>query len=266
MEAFEQNQFSLVYQPQYNLLTNECIGLEVLTRWYSPQLGHVSPMELVSKVDKYDLHARFNQWLFNQALKETSDSKLSDCNLAFNLSVNHLNDLSTAQLILNTLCYYQAERELITIEVTEDAVLHGNHESKRALELLKSAGLKISLDDFGTGFSSLQQLLEFQFDEFKLDKCFSANCQTDLKSKTILETVLTLSSKFSLPLVIEGIENLGQEQFISRLGGILGQGYFYCQPLPADDVSLFLNNRKHADNNLLLPTGNIPALFPSQSN
>lgn len=246
IEAFEEDQFELVYQPQYNLLTKECVGLEALARWHSPKLGSISPTEFVAKIDKYDLHSRFNQWLFNQALKEVMENQLADYRLAFNLSVNHLNDLSTAQLVLNTLSYYAADRELITIEITEDTVMQGNFDCKRALHLLKSAGIKISLDDFGTGFSSLQQLLEFQFDELKLDRCFSTNCQTDLKSKTILEMVLTLSSKFSLPLVIEGIEDSTQEQFITRLGGLIGQGFHYCKPLPAQQLKAFLASENNA--------------------
>lgn len=235
--ALTKGQFDIAYHPQYQLENKYCFGFEVLSRWRTPQLGNISPGDFIPKIDTYGLHNEFNAAVFSKALAQFCEIELTDRKLAFNLSVNHLKDPFITRHILNEMSKYNLPYENLTIEVTEDKVLTGQTQAQRALLRLREQGIRISMDDFGTGFSSLQQLTSFNFDEIKVDQFFTQNCTQDSKSRAILQSSITLGKEFGVDLVVEGIEDREQEKFVMGLGAKLGQGFLYSKPLAFDQLS-----------------------------
>lgn len=239
-QAISNGEFYPVYQPKYALHSKRCIGLEILGRWCPPQKEPISPALFIPMLDKLNLHKMYNQWLFKQVLMEVSTLEKASPAIAFNLSVNHLQDIDTCQYIMNCLGYFGFPPEKLTVEVTEDTLMSGQENALVALSLLKDIGVQISLDDFGTGYSSLQQLISFQFNEIKLDQCFLRGVPGNKQNQIILETTITLAQKFDTKLILEGIETKEQEVFARRLGGQFGQGFYYSKPLDIKMLSTFL--------------------------
>jgi diguanylate cyclase (GGDEF)-like protein len=229
---------ALVFQPQFDFVTRQLAGAEVLLRWRHAQLGNVGPAEFVPIAEEAGLVRILDQFVMEQAaiqqarwVREGIALKLS-----VNLSVLSLKVSGIAEEILAVLSRHGVPPTLIEIEVTESADLEGSSEALEAMRSLRAAGITIALDDFGTGHSSLSYLEQLPLDIVKIDRSFVSNIQAgDAHSNSILRAIIALAKALDLKVVAEGVETEEQYDWLAAEGCELAQGYLLGRP--TDSVS-----------------------------
>lgn len=236
--ALDNKEFNLLFQPQYRLSDQTCCGVETLARWTKSKWGFIPPDHFVPLIDNYDLQNNFNRFVISEAIDQFAASIFAQSmmSLSINISVHSLSDPLLPKFIQIKMQEHGLEPSRLTIEVTEDSLLGANDTNELVLHRLRDLGVRLSLDDFGTGFSSLKQLSMVQFDELKLDKCFVQRCLFDEPSRVVLETSMSIAEKLNLDLVLEGIETDEQERFLQKLGCPIGQGFLFGKPLSIKEL------------------------------
>ena len=239
MEALENKEFLMHYQPIYSLETEALQGYEALLRWQSPERGMVRPDLFINVAEQTSVIVPLGYWILEQSIKDQIRihelSKQKNLFMSINVSVRQLLDprfVSHLQTIINKL---GANPKSIKLEVTE-RVFQESPLILQAIKRLRWAGFRISLDDFGTGYSSLTSLFNLPVDDIKVDRSFVTNVTTDQKSRAIVQAVIALGLELNLTVVAEGIEKPEQILFLRQLGCKLGQGFHYSRPMPLDKV------------------------------
>lgn len=238
-------EFVPFYEQQIDLQTGELTGFEMLARWNSPVLGHVSPDVFIPIAEEIGAIGELSECVIRQALV---DAKAWDpaLTLAVNISPLQLRDPWFAQKLLRLLVEANFPPPRLEIEITESC-LHENIGIVRSLiASLKNQGIRVSLDDFGTGYSSLAQLRSLPFDRIKIDRSFVTNLHESHDSAAIVHAIALLGKGLGLPITVEGIENEDVLAVLRQYGDIKGQGYLYGHPQPAT-----VTRDKLADMNLL---------------
>ncbi len=222
-------EFVPYYEQQIDLETGRLVGFEMLARWNSPKHGLVKPEVFIPIAEEIDLIAELSESLVQQALQDARswDPRLT---LSVNVSPLQLQDPWFAQRLLQMLIDAGFPPHRLEIEITESC-LHQNIGAVRSIVTsLKNQGVRISLDDFGTGFSSLSQLRTLPFDRIKIDRSFVADLGRDAASNELVEAIIALGRGMSLPITAEGIENARALDTLKAMGQLKGQGYLYGQP------------------------------------
>lgn len=241
------DEFVPYYEQQIDLETDELIGFEMLARWQSPDLGLVSPDIFIPIVEEMGLIEELSKSLMGKAF---ADARMwhPRLTLAINVSPIQLRDPWFAQKILKMLVANAFPPSRLEIEITESA-LHDNPGLVRnTLTGLRNQGVKITLDDFGMGYSSLSQLRMLPFDRLKIDRSFIRDLKHDETNTKLVSAIITMGAGLELPLVAEGIENDAILKTLRQMGQLKGQGYHYGRPEPAEQVLARL-----AELNLLAP-------------
>jgi diguanylate cyclase (GGDEF)-like protein len=226
-------EFVPYYQQQIDIQSGKLIGFEMLARWKSPEFGVVSPEMFIPLAEDLGVIDKLSEGLIRAALEDAKgwDPELT---LAVNISPIQLRDPWFAQKLLRLLteCGFPPQR--FEIEITESC-LHENIAVVRSiLTSLKNQGVKVSLDDFGTGFSSLAQLRSLPFDRLKIDRSFVTELATKGANSELVTAIVALGRGLGLPIVAEGIENDEALAVLRQLGDIKGQGYHYGKPEDAE--------------------------------
>jgi EAL domain-containing protein (putative c-di-GMP-specific phosphodiesterase class I) len=230
--AVRRNEFIPYFQPKIDLSTGAASSVEMLARWDHPQRGILPPSQFIGLIESAGLIDRFTDNLMRKSLLSAADNAVSGCDLgiAVNFSALTLQDPRAVPRICAMVREYGIPFERITIELTESAAPNDQASLIRSLTLLCSQGFKISMDDFGTGFSSLALLNAIPFTELKIDQMFVAGIHINKKLTAILETIMHLAAKLHLRTVAEGIETAAQLDFIRALGCDVGQGFYFGRP------------------------------------
>lgn len=229
------DEFVPYYEQQVDLETNELIGFEMLARWQSPDLGLVSPDIFIPIVEEMGLIEELSRGLMARAF---ADARMwhPRLTLAVNVSPLQLRDPWFAQKTLKMLVAHAFPPSRLEIEVTESA-LHENPGLVRGtLTGLRNQGVKITLDDFGMGYSSLSQLRTLPFDRLKIDRSFIRDLKHDETNTKLVGAIISMGMGLELPLVAEGIEDDAILKTLREMGQLKGQGYHYGRPEPADKV------------------------------
>lgn len=237
-QALENNEFSLVYQPQVELNTKETKSFEALLRWTHEGMGSVPPSAFISVAEESGLMIPIGEWIIEEVCKQLAEWSLngnSRVKVAINLSSKQFQQYYLADMIRSLFQTYQIQPHQIEFEITEGA-LQNPHEAMETIRRLKSLGVSISLDDFGKGFSSLRYLKTFPIDALKIDQSFIKNVITDEKDAAIITSIAHLAESLSLEVVAEGIETQEQYAYLKALNCQKGQGYFFSKPLPPDEI------------------------------
>jgi diguanylate cyclase (GGDEF)-like protein len=238
-KAFERHEFSVVYQPQFNCITNQVVGLEALVRWYNPELGWISPADFIPIAEDTGLVVPLDRWVIDsvsQQLETWQAAGLPPVKVAFNLSANHFfksNLLDTVSLIRQQSA---ASRSHLELEITESVLMEHTEEVIDALKLLAASGIRISIDDFGTGFSSLSYLTCFPFHTLKIDRSFVSKVTEGAESASIVAAIVALARSLGKEVVAEGVETAEQLGFLKQIGCTVIQGYLFSRPLPALEI------------------------------
>ena len=228
------------FQPIVRLEEAKVIGFEALARWNDPDLGFVSPAVFVPLAEERG----FIDALSEALLRKAAEAALfwpRELFLSFNLSSAQLMDPSTADNILSILSRVGLDPHRLELEITETAVMTSADTAQRIISELQSAGVRISLDDFGTGQSSLGRLRDFTFDKVKIDRAFVSRISSDRPSEHIIKAIVAMCEGLDLEVVAEGIEERAEEEKLLALGCAMGQGYFYGRPADAAATQRYLH-------------------------
>lgn len=241
--AIKNQELLVYYQPQINLKTKQVCGLEALLRWKHPMLGMISPTEFIPLAEEVGLIVTIGEWILRAACQQNRQWQrlgFNDLKIAVNLSAQQLYQDNFVQLILNILEENELNPNSLELEITETALIENTSQVRTILTDLQSFGINITLDDFGTGYSSLIYLKQFAFDKLKLDRSFIQHLGKDEQDLAIVSAVMVLAEKFNLDVVAEGVENEQQLEILANLHCYNIQGYFYSKPLPAEEITKFL--------------------------
>ncbi len=242
-KGIENNEMATFYQPKINLITRKCDGIETLVRWQHPSKGRLSPFYFVDMAENNGLIDALTQSVFINAIHDAAilAEKGLSINVAINISVETLNDLSWPDFAIEQLNKYGINPSTIILEITESRLI-GNISS--ALEILLRLSMNkfmLSVDDFGTGYSSLEQLQRAPFTEMKIDRYFVNGASNNKSLRAILESSIELAKKLDMKVVAEGIENQEDLALIAELGCDHVQGYFFAEPMNFNDLLKWLN-------------------------
>ena len=242
-EAFKQNQFVLYYQPQLSMTNRQVVGMESLVRWQHPILGIVTPDYFFELLEQLNLQTELGNWAIKTACKQLADwhrSGLAYLPVAVNLYPDQFQDHHLIQTVKETLQQTGIPAAYLGLEVTESAMQTKGHID--VFKQLRDIGLKISIDDFGTGFSCLASLKQLPLDCLKIDKIFIDDMLYNTHTSLLLGTIIGLAHALDYSLVAEGVETEEQALKLQRLGCDIIQGYFFSKPLPAQDVLAFIKS------------------------
>lgn len=238
-------QLSLAFQPIMCVASGKPLAFEALARWSHPGLGQVSPADFIPVAERAGLVHGLTRTLLGKALAEAARWP-EPVGLSFNLSMHDLGSAEELARLLELIERSGVHPARIDLEVTETAVFSDTVQLQRAAGQLRGLGCGVSLDDFGTGFSSLSQLLALPLTKIKIDRRFVAGIEDKPTSMKIVRSLLTLSRDMELGCVIEGVETAEELAVLRELGGELMQGYLFARPMPAAEVPAWLARNARA--------------------
>ncbi|KKO49773.1 hypothetical protein VT06_04015 [Arsukibacterium sp. MJ3] len=244
-ELLKPTHLSLVVQPQIELKTNSCIGAEVLLRLNHPDSPNNNIYSFILLAEHYGLIKKLDQWVIKQSLLlllELQNFKY-DKKLSVNISAASFQDPDFVDFIVQLLVELSLSTPNLTLEITESALISQPHIAIKNAERLEQLGICLSIDDFGTGHSSLAYLQQFSVCQLKIDKSFIDNVTTNVKDKAIVETTLLLAKGLGLKTVAEGIENEQQRLLLLQLGCDYAQGFYFSRPITPDAFQVMLTSQ-----------------------
>lgn len=233
--AIDEQQLSMYLQPKYSISKNEIIGAEALVRWINPERGMIYPDQFIPIIEENGSIVKVDHYIWDRAcrfIRKCIDEKAGSCPVSVNVSRVHFRGGSCVEILSDMIRSYDIPINLLELEITETA---DNFEISRQTALLKDSGFTLLMDDFGSGYSSLNVLLESPFDVIKLDKRFIENMMTSGKGRSILENVLQMASKLDITVLAEGVETMEQTELLRSIGCDQVQGYYYAKPMPEED-------------------------------
>jgi EAL domain-containing protein (putative c-di-GMP-specific phosphodiesterase class I) len=239
-DAIERHALCLHYQPKVDLRTGMITGSEALVRWRHPTRGLLFPDSFVPLAERANLIPGLTRAVLAQAISYHAEH-FRQLNVSVNISHRDLVDDGLAHHIAELLTVHQFPTSQLTLEITETALAHDPERAAHSIAQLRLAGIRVSIDDFGVGYSSMARLLELQVDEVKIDKSFVLATLQDPRAISIIRATSQLAAALDLHVVAEGIESgqmLGQ---LARAGVHSGQGFFISRPLPGDEFAAFLD-------------------------
>ena len=242
-KAIEQKELSLLYQPKISLETGKVVGVESLLRWNHPSLGPIAPEIFIPIAEENNLIHTIGQWTLNEACAQLLHwEKLNKqpVNISVNVSTSQFRTFSFANFIKNLLNESSINPELLELEITESIFSDDSESITAQIHNLKSLGLKISIDDFGTKFSSLSRLKDLPIDKIKIDKKFIAEINLDKKGETILSSIISMGKNLGLTVIAEGVETEEQKNFLMKEKCDKIQGNYFFPPMSADELTRLL--------------------------
>lgn len=281
-ESLAQKQFELFLQPQYNHITRKIVGAEALVRWNHPDMGYISPGEFIPVFEKNGFILKLDQYMWEQACKilcrwMNTDLVLANIPISVNISRLDFYRADLCNILENMLKQYHLPVERLRLEVTESAYMETPTQMIETLHSLRNQGFVVEMDDFGSGYSSLNTLKEVPVDVLKLDMKFLNGKGNQELGGNILQSVIRMANWINMPIIAEGVEEKEQADFLESVGSNIIQGYYYSRPVPIkefealahrDGVEPFLIPRKSENqpkfcNAFLTPHGNISDGFCS---
>ena len=246
-DALRSNQLDIEYQPQIDFKTGECVGVEALLRWQLAERGAVPPQAIVGMAEANGMIGPLTSWIFNTVLRHQHEWRRDGIDLAVSINISgvSLSDVDLPQLIAQNLGTWQSDPRKVTIEITESATINDMDYGLDILKRLKEMGLRLSVDDFGTGHSSLSYVKRSPLDELKIDKMFVQNMCESKGDRQIVRSVIDLAHNFGLSVVAEGVEHADAYKELQMLGCDIAQGYVISYPLTEAKLRAWYSKRGH---------------------
>ncbi len=255
--ALESNQFYLLYQPQYEIDGNRLYGAEILLRWRHPQLGEISRNHFIPLAESNGFIHTLGLWVLRQACRQKQAWKAGglcreNLHLSVNISVTQLlqdgGDASFARALEAILTETGVHPSELKLEMTESAFGQYQHPDLRAnIEYLDRMGVRMAMDDFGTGHSSLGSLKFFPVDTIKIDRSFIKDLAENADDEAIVRAVVALGRTLNLNVLAEGVETKQQLELLREMGCALAQGFFTGHPMPSPELEKLLTEARHLD-------------------
>ena len=241
--AIDENQFLVHYQPKVDLKTGYVKGVEALIRWNHPLRNLIPPDEFIPLAEHTGLIDELTFYVLNESLRQVSEWRDQglDLTVAVNLSARSLLDAEFPEEVSKLLRTWQANPSSLQLEITESTILADPARAAGTLNTLSRMGVELSIDDFGTGYSSLVHLRRLPLKELKIDKSFVMNMSADENDAVIVRSLIDLGRNLGLQVVAEGVETEAIWNELARLGCDYAQGFYMSRPMPADQLSRWLN-------------------------
>ena len=240
--AVDNNEFLLHYQPKALLSDGRVEGVEALLRWQHPERGMVPPGVFIPIAEDNGLMKPITLWVVDEALRQAGKWRRDGLGLTIsvNISVQNLHDASLTDDIAELLSKHDAEADWLRLEITESAVMEGPESALLRLAGLADMGLELSMDDYGTGYSSLTYLKQMPLSELKIDRSFVQNITADQKDALIVGSTIELGHSLGLRVVAEGVEREEDWIGLQMLGCDVAQGFFLGRPMPPEGLEAWL--------------------------
>ena len=238
--------FKTVYQPQLSINDQSITGVEVLIRWIHPALGFISPEDFIPIAEDIGAMPNISRWVITNAKKELSEANLIPEKIkrvSINISARELNIEEQAQNLHQVFMENPDFAKICQIEITETTAIYDITTSQKFIENLKELGLKFSIDDFGTGFTSLSNLKNLPVDELKIDRSFIDKIETENNSQIIVKSVIDLANNFGIQSIAEGVETESQLNFLKSCRCDEAQGYYFAKPMSINDLVEYLTQK-----------------------
>ncbi|QNU68501.1 EAL domain-containing protein [Ruminiclostridium herbifermentans] len=238
--AMEKREFELYYQPQLDLNNNSITGLEALIRWKSPELGNVSPMDFIKVAEDTHLIIPLGEWVLIQAcefLSQLHKSGNQNMTMSVNISPIQILQEDFTDKVIKILKYYNIAPMCLELELTETILIESFENVYKKLQMLSDIGIRIALDDFGKGYSSLNYLRQLPIHTLKIDKCFIDNVSFETENKTITRHIISMGKSMGLSVIAEGVEVQGQLDYLKKYNCDKMQGYLFSRPLPKSEIA-----------------------------
>ena len=236
--ALKNEEFKVYYQPKYNPRTNELSGAEALIRWESPEYGFVTPGRIIPLFEKNGFITEIDHYMLTHAARDQKrwlDEGYKCVPVSVNVSRAHFAEVDLAEQIRDTIDAEGCPHELIEIELTESAFFDDKNAMIDTITKLKSYGFKVSMDDFGSGYSSLNSLKDLPLDVLKLDAEFFRGENAGERGEIVVSEAIKLAKSLNMRTVAEGVEEKNQVDFLAEQGCDMIQGYYYAKPMPGDE-------------------------------
>ncbi|MBX3567843.1 MAG: bifunctional diguanylate cyclase/phosphodiesterase [Rhizobiaceae bacterium] len=228
--AIAADELRLVYQPQIAVKEATLIGFEALLRWESGELGTVSPAEFIPVAEQSGLIVAIGDWVLDQACREAARWPV-EMSIAVNVSPIQMLRPGFVERLREVLLSHGLNPKRLEIEITETTLIENPGQALHVLRQIKAMGVRIAMDDFGTGYSSLSTMFSFPFDKIKIDRAFLLELDRRPNAASVIETVIELGHKLSIPVLAEGVETPTQADFLAARNCDEAQGYLFGRPL-----------------------------------
>ncbi|MBO1325222.1 EAL domain-containing protein [Acetobacter sp. TBRC 12305] len=235
-KAIRHSGLQLFYQPQICTMTGRLYGVEALARWFHPTLGAVPPSRFIPIAEETGQIIAIGRWSLEEACRQIVKWDKAGINVpvvSVNISAAHFYGTDLAGHIKSLLHRYELDATRLTIEITESVMMQ-NHTD--AMTAIREIGVGLSLDDFGTGFSSLSRLAHMPLTEIKIDRSFVMNFERDVSALIVTEAAINIGKRLGVKVVTEGVEEICQETRLRAMGCDVMQGYLFSKPMPPADL------------------------------
>jgi diguanylate cyclase (GGDEF)-like protein/PAS domain S-box-containing protein len=242
--ALERGELRVHYQPIVSVITRATVGMEALVRWDHPNLGLVGPSHFMWRAEETDLVEQIGHWVLEESCREArrwTDGSNGPLEVAVNVAARQLRRSGYAAEVADVLDRTSLAPDRLVQEINEDIVMDDPLTTAGTLHELKALGLKLSLDDFGTGATSLSQLPRLPFDVLKIDRLFIQDLPANADDAIVVQAMISLAHALNLSVVAEGVESSQQMSVLERLGCDLVQGFLFSRPIPPESIPAVLH-------------------------
>ena len=241
--ALERGEFSLHYQPQFDVRGGTVAGMEALIRWNNAELGLVPPSQFIPVAEETGLILEIGEWVLRTACRQAKawhDEGLPVTRMAVNVSAQQFILREFPALVASIIRESGLQPNMLELEITESVVMNDEVWAEQALGMLKAQGVLLAIDDFGTGYSSLSRLRNFAVDRLKIDRSFVASLNENDEDRAIAAGIIAMSRSLRINVTAEGVESFPQLMFLQEHDCNEAQGYLFSRALPADDAQALL--------------------------
>jgi EAL domain-containing protein (putative c-di-GMP-specific phosphodiesterase class I) len=235
--AITQKELTVHYQPQISLVDGRVVAVEALARWRHPQKGMISPSIFIGIAEKYGMIDDLTTHIFNESITQAAQWRAQgfEIDLSVNFSAQALTQLDMPEVLYEPVQRSGMRPQNLTIESTESTLADDLSIALDILTRMRLKGFGLSIDDFGTGFSSLDQLQKIPFTELKVDRSFVHNAHANKACQAILESSIALTKRLGIASVAEGVEDESDLELVKAHGCDIVQGYYFARPMPAEE-------------------------------
>ncbi len=245
--GLEENEFTFFLQPKCSIREDRIVGAEALVRWNHKIKGFISPGEFIPILERKGLLSKLDIYIWEQVCKKISEWQTTGLELvpvSINVSRIDIFNMDVPEVLINLTKKYNVDPDLIEVEITESAFVNDSRIIKTVIQRLRKAGFKILIDDFGSGYSSLNMLKDVQADVIKMDiKFFDLNQENFDKGYNIITSMYEMSHNIGLPIIAEGVETQNQIDLLEDIGFNYVQGYYYYKPLQLKDYEDIISDK-----------------------
>lgn len=245
IDALNNHELRLYYQPQVDMRSGQVVGLEALIRWQHPEEGLLAPGQFLPTIDTTPLEVELGEWVIEQALRQLTIWQAQGIALPINVNISptHLLVSNFSQRLDELLARHpNVPPAMLKLEVLESAAMHDIQAALQNMSRCQALGVSFAIDDFGTGFSSLTHLRQLPVSLIKIDQSFVRDMLSDQDDMAIVESVIYMANRFKRPMLAEGVETLEHAKALMALGCELAQGYGIARPMPAESLPTWLAN------------------------